>query len=278
MKVAISGASGFVGSYLSNYLSKEGYEIVAISKDDYQDIDILSSKVLESDIVLNLAGANIMQRWSEEYRKILYGSRIDTTKKIVKIINQSDKDIYLISTSAIGIYEDNIEQDEDNFTYANSFLSKICQDWESEARESKGKVAIFRFGVILGIGGALKKMLTPFKLGVGGKIADGRQPFSYIHIEDLARAYEFAIKYRLEGTFNLVTPHPVTNSIFTKALGKILNRPTIIPLPETILKLIFGEGATILTNGQRVLPKRLLNSGFKFKYGHIDDILKDLLS
>jgi uncharacterized protein (TIGR01777 family) len=278
MKVAISGASGFVGSYLSNYLSKEGYEIVAISKDDYQDIDILSSKVLESDIVLNLAGANIMQRWSEEYRKILYGSRIDTTKKIVKIINQSDKDIYLISTSAIGIYEDNIEQDEDNFTYANSFLSKICQDWESEARESKGKVAIFRFGVILGIGGALKKMLTPFKLGVGGKIADGRQPFSYIHIEDLARAYEFAIKYRLEGAFNLVTPHPVTNSIFTKALGKILNRPTIIPLPETILKLIFGEGATILTNGQRVLPKRLLNSGFKFKYGHIDDILKDLLS
>jgi uncharacterized protein (TIGR01777 family) len=278
MKIAISGTSGFVGSYLCNYLSKEGYEIVAISKDDYQDIDILSSKVLESDIVLNLAGANIMQRWSEEYRKILYGSRIDTTKKIVKIINQSDKDIYLISTSAIGIYEDNIEQDEDNFTYANSFLSKICQDWESEARESKGKVAIFRFGVILGIGGALKKMLTPFKLGVGGKIADGRQPFSYIHIEDLARAYEFAIKDRLEGTFNLVTPHPVTNSIFTKALGKILNRPTIIPLPETILKLIFGEGATILTNGQRVLPKRLLNSGFKFKYGHIDDILKDLLS
>jgi uncharacterized protein (TIGR01777 family) len=278
MKIAISGTSGFVGSYLCNYLSKEGYEIVAISKDDYQDIDILSSKVLESDIVLNLAGANIMQRWSEEYKKILYSSRIDTTKKIVKIINQSDKDIYLISTSAIGIYEDNIEQDEDNFTYANSFLSKICQDWESEARESKGKVAIFRFGVILGIGGALKKMLTPFKLGVGGKIADGRQPFSYIHIEDLARAYEFAIKYRLEGAFNLVTPHPVTNSIFTKALGKILNRPTIIPLPETILKLIFGEGATILTNGQRVLPKRLLNSGFKFKYGHIDDILKDLLS
>jgi uncharacterized protein (TIGR01777 family) len=278
MKIAISGTSGFVGSYLCNYLSKEGYEIVAISKDDYQDIDILSSKVLESDIVLNLAGANIMQRWSEEYKKILYSSRIDTTKKIVKIINQSDKDIYLISTSAIGIYEDNIEQDEDNFTYANSFLSKICQDWESEARESKGKVAIFRFGVILGIGGALKKMLTPFKLGVGGKIADGRQPFSYIHIEDLARAYEFAIKDRLEGTFNLVTPHPVTNSIFTKALGKILNRPTIIPLPETILKLIFGEGATILTNGQRVLPKRLLNSGFKFKYGHIDDILKDLLS
>jgi NAD dependent epimerase/dehydratase family enzyme len=121
-----------------------------------------------------------MQRWSEEYKKILYSSRIDTTKKIVKIINQSDKDIYLISTSAIGIYEDNIEQDEDNFTYANSFLSKICQDWESEARESKGKVAIFRFGVILGIGGALKKMLTPFKLGVGGKIADGRQPF-FIH-------------------------------------------------------------------------------------------------
>jgi uncharacterized protein (TIGR01777 family) len=278
MKIAISGTSGFVGSYLCNYLSKEGYEVVAISKDDYQDIDILSSKVLESDIVLNLAGANIMQRWSEEYKKILYSSRIDTTKKIVKIINQSDKDIYLISTSAIGIYEDNIEQDEDNFTYANSFLSKICQDWESEARESKGKVAIFRFGVILGIGGALKKMLTPFKLGVGGKIADGRQPFSYIHIEDLARAYEFAIKYRLEGAFNLVTPHPVTNSIFTKALGKILNRPTIIPLPETILKLIFGEGATILTNGQRVLPKRLLNSGFKFKYGHIDDILKDLLS
>jgi len=131
---------------------------------------------------------------------------------------------------------------------------------------------------VLGNGGALAKMLTPFNLGLGGKIGDGKQPFSYIHIEDLARAYEYLITHdRLEGIFNLTTPYPTTNADFTTLLAKKLDKPAFIPLSTFMLKLIFGEGAQVLTNGQMVYPKRLLESGFEFQYRDVDSVLSDLI-
>ena len=129
------------------------------------------------------------------------------------------------------------------------------------------KVTIFRFGIVLGKnGGAISKMMLPFKLGLGGIIGSGKQYFSYVHIEDLVRAYHFAIEKELEGVYNLTAPIPTTNYEFTKTFGKILNRPTIFPVPEFVLKLIFSEGAKVLSDGQSAVPKNLLNSGFEFKY------------
>jgi len=276
-KIVISGASGFVGSYLQEYL-KDNYAFDTIKRDELNDKETLLQKIEDADVVINLAGANIIHRWSQSYKELLYSSRIDSTGAISDAINASSSKPMLISTSAIGIYDTQHEHDEESKAYADDFLSNLCQNWEAQAKKSMGKVAIFRFGVVLGQGGgALSKMLLPFKLGVGGKIGSGAQHFSYIHIEDLARAYKFIIELELEGTFNLTTPNPTTNLGLTKALGKALTRPTLFPVPEFAMKMIYGEGATVLTDGQKVIPTRLVEAGFDFKFKTIEEVLENLV-
>lgn len=278
MTIAITGSSGFVGTYLQKYFKDKNYKIITIKRAELHQQNTLHDKISQADIVINLSGANIIQRWSKTYKKLLYQSRIDTTKAIVNAINTSNKNQLFISTSAIGIYKNNILCDENNYNYAETFLAHICKDWEKEAKKAKARVVIFRFGVILGDGGALKKMLLPFKLGLGGKIGSGEQPFSYMHIHDLARAYEFVIhNHKLKGCFNLCSPYPSTNAKFTKALAHKLNRFAFLPLPTFVLKLIFGEGATLLSEGQKVYPKRLLQSGFVFDFETVEEILDNLL-
>ena len=279
--IAITGASGFVGTNLSKFFTNLNYKIIPISRDILNDELKLKSVLDESDVIINLAGANIIGRWTAEYKELLYTSRIDTTKKIVTALNQiTDKNKLLISTSAVGIY-DNSDTYDENGTFANDFLSNLCQDWEEEALKAKSeniKVSIFRFGIVLGQGGgAFAKMITPFKLGLGGIIGSGNQAFSFIHIDDLMNAYKFVIENNYEEIFNLTAPKPTTNLQFTRALGCRLKRPTFIPVPEFILKIIFSEGAKILTDGQDVIPKKLLNLGFKFKFNNIQETIKALV-
>jgi hypothetical protein len=279
--IAITGASGFVGTNLTKFFKNLNYKIIPISRDILNDKLKLKSVLDESDVIINLAGANIISRWTAEYKELLYTSRIDTTKKIVTALNQiTDKNKLLISTSAVGIYDNKDTHDEDG-TFANDFLSNLCQDWESEALKAKSpniKVSIFRFGIVLGKGGgAFAKMITPFRLGLGGIIGSGNQAFSYIHITDLLNAYKFVIENNYENTFNLTAPKPTINLLFTRALGKALRKPTIFPVPEFILKLIFSEGAKVLTDGQDVIPKRLLSLGFKFKYNDIKETVDGLI-
>lgn len=279
--IAITGASGFVGSKLNKYFTNLGYSIIAISRDTLNN-EIKLKEILEkSDIIINLAGANIINRWTPSYKELLYTSRIDTTKKIVSVLNTlNDKSRQVISTSAVGIY-DNKDTYDENGNYANDFLSNLCQDWEKEALKAKNsntKVSIFRFGIVLGKdGGAFSKMITPFRLGLGGIIGSGNQAFSYIHIEDLLSAYKFVIENNIEETFNLTAPKPTTNLLFTRALGKALRRPTFFPVPEFVLKLIFSEGAKVLTDGQDAIPKKLEELGFKFKYKDIQETLNSLV-
>lgn len=279
--IAITGASGFVGTNITNFFKSFNYKIIPISRDILNDELKLKNVLDESDVIINLAGANIIGRWTAEYKELLYTSRIDTTKKIVTALNQiTDKNKLLISTSAVGIYDNKDTHDEDG-TFANDFLSNLCQDWESEALKAKSsniKVSIFRFGIVLGKGGgAFAKMITPFRLGLGGIIGSGNQAFSYIHITDLLNAYKFVIENNYENTFNLTAPKPTINLLFTRALGKALRKPTIFPVPEFILKLIFSEGAKVLTDGQDVIPKRLLSLGFKFKYNDIKETVDGLI-
>ncbi len=282
--IAIAGASGFVGSYLAKFFEAKGYEIKPIGIETYLNEKLLQSIIEESSILFNLSGANIAQRWSESYKKILRDSRIDTTKKLVDAIKCSkNPPKLLVSTSAVGIYTTNGSHDENRFEYSNDFLGQLCQEWESEAQKATEyglRTAIFRFGVVLGKnGGALSKMLPPFKMGLGGVISDGKAPFPFIHIDDLARAYEFVIENeKLDGVFNLVAPVQTTNEELTKAIGKVLLRPTLFPVPAFVLKLIFGEGATVLLDGQTVLPTRLLESGFEFNYPDINTAIKDVVN
>ncbi|MCT7536718.1 TIGR01777 family oxidoreductase [Aliarcobacter butzleri] len=280
--IAISGANGFVGTSLTNFFSSFRYKIVPLSRDILNNKSKLEEVLNSADIVINLAGANIINRWSESYKKLLYSSRIDTTSKIVNAISSiSNKPKLLISTSAVGIYDNKSIYDE-NGSFSNDFLSNLCQDWEKEALKAKNeatKVAIFRFGIVMGKdGGALQKMITPFKFGLGGTIGSGKQSFSFIHINDLLNAYKFVIENDYDGVFNLTAPTPTTNKGLTLALGKTLKRPTILPVPEFVLKLIFSEGARVLTDGQSAIPKKLLDLGFEFKFKTIEETIENLCS
>jgi uncharacterized protein len=272
MKVAFTGASGFVGSHLRKRFNHH----VVIERSD--DEEVIAQKLKDVDIVVNLAGAPIIKRWSESYKKTLISSRVDTTRKLVNAMNRSDVK-YFISTSAVGAYPDNGAYDESFEGYGDDFLAHLTKKWEDEAKKCDKPTAIVRFGVILGNdGGALTQMLLPFKMGVGGTIGDGKMMMSWIDIEDLVDIYSYLVEHKLEGVFNATAPEPVSNYKFTKALGDVLNRPTVLPLPEFILKLLFGEGSTVLTGSKEVYPKALKMKGFKFKYENIQESLVHLLT
>lgn len=282
-KIAITGSNGFVGRSLKMMFTKNGYEVIGIKREFLKDPDELVKILDGCKAVINLAGANIIHRWSEEYKKILYNSRIDTTKALVEAMRKtSQKPKLFISTSAIGVYDTKRVYNEEDYEYSDDFLGNLCQDWEEEALKAKDlgiRTCIFRFGIVMGKDGALQRMLPAFKLGIGGTIGDGTQPFSFIHIGDLVRAYDFVLADEtMEGVFNLTAPKHTTNHGLTKALGKTLHRPTVLPLPVFVLKLIFGEGATVLTQGQSIYPKKLLDSGFEFEFETIEETIEDLVT
>lgn len=277
----MTGASGFVGTTLTKFLIENGYIVVPIARKELSDHKKLTELIDGSYGVINLAGANIVNRWSDAYKKLLYSSRLDTTAALILAIKESaQKPQVLISTSAVGIYKNSKPYHEENGEYGDDFLANLCKDWESKAQEANQygvRTAIFRFGIILGEGGALAKMVPPFRFGLGGTIGDGSQPFSFIHIEDLARAYLFALEGSCSGVYNLTAPIVTTNKGLTQTLGRILERPTFFPVPKFVLRLIFGEGATVLTDGQTVIPKRLIEAGFIFLYPTIERALRAIL-
>ncbi len=271
MKIALTGASGFVGQALQDFYQ----ESVVIDRND--DEMMILKKLEGVDVVINLAGAPIIKRWSDPYKKVLLQSRILTTERLVRAINKSSVS-HFISTSAIGIYPDDRQCDEGCKELANDFLGQLARKWENEARQCTKPTTILRFGVVLGSeGGALKQMLTPFRLGVGGMIGNGMMMTSWIALEDLIDIYDFVIRGQREGTYNAVSPNPVSNYHFTKALGKTLHRPTVLPIPEFALRLMYGEAATVLTGSKEIYPKALEEAGFVFKYRDIESALQAIV-
>ncbi len=280
MKVTIAGASGFVGSFLCDFFSRKGCTVSKIGVKDFQGD--LTEKLESADIVINLCGAPIIGRWSEEYKKTLVSSRMETTKKLVDAMGTIEqKPKYCFCASAVGYYDEG-DNDEYNYKKADDFLGELCERWESAAKkvESAGvKCVNMRFGIVIGKGGgALAQMLPIFRLGLGGKIGSGKQGFSWIHLSDLANAIDFIYEQGLDGAFNFTAPHPTTNTGLTEALGDALHRPTIFPVPEFALRVLYSEGAKVLTGGQKVYPKRLLDAGFVFGHETIDAAVKDTIA
>jgi uncharacterized protein (TIGR01777 family) len=293
MNILITGGTGFVGSHLIEYLLVKGCNITILTRDKgnvtsgiraIEDINEISQSE-RIDVIVNLAGAPISKRWSEKYKQELINSRVNTTKSTVALIKKlKNKPDVLISASAIGYYgsQDDTPLNEEAHP-RNEFTHQLCKKWEAEALKAEKlgvRVCITRLGVVLGKnGGALKEMLPPFKIGLGGKIGSGKQYFSWVHIDDVISAFAFLVESKKQsGIYNLTTPNPVTNSEFTKALGKQLKRLTLFPMPAFVVKLLFGEmGETLLLNGQRVVPNKLKEAGFKFKYTKTDEALKDII-
>lgn len=271
MKVALTGASGFVGTTLQEHFK----ECVIIDRKD--DEAAIVNKLHDIDVVINLAGAPIIKRWSDPYKKILLNSRIESTERLVKAVNKSSVS-HFISTSAIGIYPDDKRCDEGCTEVADDFLGELAKKWEEEALLCTKPTTILRFGVILGKdGGALAQMLTPFRWGVGGIIGNGKMITSWIDIEDLMRIYHFIIDHQITGTFNATSPTPVTNYTFTKTLGKVLKRPTILPIPEFVLGIMYGEASSVLTGSKEVYPTALVEKGFEFEYEDLETSLRHIL-
>ncbi|MFA6235828.1 MAG: TIGR01777 family oxidoreductase [Bacteriovorax sp.] len=298
MKILITGATGFVGKSLTENLLALGHDIHVLSR----SVEKAKSVFPQSNVsafewrnnlelppaealngingVINLMGENIgAKRWSKEQKKKLKESRVDATANLVRQINNTIPSgiDFFISAGAVGIYPVNKNKLlDENSQLGDTFLAKLCKLWEAstEGIKSKRKI-IIRTGVVLEKdGGALKKMLLPFKLGLGGPIGDGNQMMSWIHRQDLVNIYtNAALDERYNGIFNGTTHAPVNNFDFTKALGHALHRPTIFPIPALPLKLAFGEMSTIILDSQTVISKRLPEVGYKYKFETISNAL-----
>ncbi len=293
-RILVTGGTGFVGTKLRSVLASHGHGVsiasrtVETHRDGIAGVDYVPwlPDLSKYDAVVNLAGANIFgRRWNAAYKDEIRSSRVEATKKVVDAIAAATKrPAVLVNASAIGIYGDQGEQSlPETAKFGSDFLAEVCQVWEQEAQraESLGvRVVRLRTGVVLGRnGGALKTMLPPFKLGLGGPIGSGKAWFSWIHIQDLAELIHFAVQNEsISGPVNGVAPGACTNREYTKALGRALHRPTVFPLPPVMLKLMLGEVAEVVTASQRCTPAVAQKAGFEFKYPDIDTALKHILS
>ena len=297
MKILITGSSGLIGSALIPQLAGEGHQVVRLvrrRRADGEDVAVWDpdagklgiSSLTQTDAVINLAGENIAAgRWSEERKKQIRESRVRGTRLLSESLAQlAAPPRVLVSSSAVGFYGsrgDEVLTEES--PPGSGFLPEICKEWEAAtepARQKGIRVVNLRIGMVLsGKGGALTAMLPAFKAGAGGKIGDGRQFVSWIAIDDLTRAISHALlSESLSGPVNATSPNPVRNIELTKALGKVLGRPTIVPVPAFAVRLMFGEMAdALLLASQRVQPTRLEASGFNFQFPEIEAALRHAL-
>jgi hypothetical protein len=275
--------SGFVGNALHDFLSAQHHEVVSLSIRPNSSVESIVKVLDGSDVVINLAGANILGRWSASYKKLLHSSRLETTNALTHALTHcSNPPLTLVNASAVGIYDSYHQHDEYSRYLGDDFLAMLVHDWEEAALRARAlgtRVCIMRFGVVYGShGGAMAKMLPPFKLGLGGRMGDGFQMISWIHLEDLMRACLFLIENKeLDGIFNITTPEPICNIQQTKKMGKYLHRPTFMSMPSWLVKLIFGEGSCVMLDSKEVYPKRLREAGFTFHYPTFDSAMEQIV-
>jgi len=285
-RIAISGATGFIGSSLSDFLQNNGYKTIQLTRNDFlKEPEVLAKKLKGCAVIINLAGAPIgAKKWTPSYKQEILASRVNTTHKLVEAIHLLYvKPELLISTSAVGVYDSFEVHDEFSTSYADDFLGSVCQKWEAEAFKAQTldnvRLCIVRLGVVLGReGGALPRILKPFKYGMGAKLGDGHQIFPFIHIKDVLSAFWYLIqREQSSGIYNFVTPQMISNLELTNALKQRFLGSLVSSVPETILRIFYGEGADLLLKGQKVKPARLQNDGFHFAYPSFSEVLDDLL-
>lgn len=300
MRVCVTGGTGLVGSLLVKKLRERGDQVVLLSRrpeaaqgladqlvaGDPTQAGTWMDAVAGCDAVVNLAGEGIFNhRWSEDFKKQIASSRIKSTENVVAAMIKAPSETprVLINGSAIGIYGPHGDETlTEEALPGNDFLARVCMDWENATHPATShgiRTVLLRTGIVLDRnGGALAQMLTPFKLFVGGKVGSGRQFMSWIHNEDEVGLILFAIdRAEIAGPFNATAPNPVTNREFATALGKALGRPSFFPTPGFMLRVMLGQAAEIVTTGQRVIPRKALDTGYVFKFSDVESALRDLL-
>ncbi|MBI2385998.1 MAG: TIGR01777 family protein [Elusimicrobia bacterium] len=303
MKVVLAGGTGFIGGALIETLLQRGDAVVLLTRDvagaqlrwdgrvdarlwNGRDPGPWVMTVDGADAVINLAGESVAGgRWTAERKLALIKSRVDSTRAVVAAIEAAkERPLVLVNASAVGFYGVSPEGEcAEDAQRGSDFLAALCGQWERDAREADRlgvRTVMTRFGVVLGKGGgALAKMLTPFKLGLGGPLGGGRQPFPWVHIDDVVGAILFAIDdAKLTGPVNVTAPEAATNAGFTKALGRALHRPAFLPAPAFALRLALGEMSSLLLGGQKAAPKKLLAHGYQFRRPSLDGALASLFT
>ena len=301
-QVIVTGATGLIGQKLIERLTKRGDQAIAFVRNPERDrqrapgasryVEWSVSKesgewrqvLQEADAVVNLAGAPIAERWTDEQKEKIYNSRIAGTRHLVEAMGELDrKPSVLVNGSAVGYYGASTTEVVNELSPSgDDFMARVCSDWEAEALRAEGegvRVALIRIGIVLSPdGGALAKLLTPFRLFVGGTLGSGDQPWPWVHIDDLLDLILYALdNQQLQGPLLAVAPEQISNWQFSKALGHVLHRPSIFPLPPFILRMMLGEGAVAILSGQRVWPERTLNSGFDFNWKSVEEALRNLV-
>jgi len=305
MKVAITGASGFVGSRLVEKLHTEGNQVVVLTRNlaaaqnvfpdsSFPNVEVIAYTPTQSgswqqaiascDGIVNLAGEPIADgRWTAERKQEILNSRKLGTQKIVEAIALANpKPKVLVNASAIGYYGTSETATFDEASKpGEDFLAQVCLDWEAEAQKVTQlgvRLVILRLGIVLGKGGAIAKMITPFKLFAGGPIGSGRQWFSWIHREDLVNLIIQALtRSDIEGVLNATAPNPVRMTQLADTMGQVMNRPSWLPVPALALEALLGDGAMVVLEGQQVIPKRTLASGFNYQYPTVKQALEEIL-
>ncbi len=300
MQIIITGGSGLIGRALACSLANDGHEVIVLSRNpravknlpkgaraekwDGKTVQGWGQFANGADAIVNLAGATISERWSEAHKQEIRESRVNAGRAIVEAVKAAEKKPrVVIQSSAVGCYGPRGDEEiTEEANAGNDFLAGICKDWEASTSELDGmgiRRVIIRTGVVLDKnGGALPRMVMPVKLFVGGPLGSGQQYFPWIHLQDEVTAIRWLIdNAQARGVYNLSAPKPVTNKEFTRALGKVLGRPTFMPVPAFAMRAMFGEMSTLLLDGQREIPARLLKEGFKFKFTDAEAALRDVL-
>ena len=301
MSTLITGGTGFIGSVLVPNLVKQGHEVFVLSRSAAKVNSLFGGNVKnvkaitelreipvasQVDLVINLAGEPIADKpWTAARKAILLSSRIDSTKRLVEWMGQRNPPPKrLVTGSAVGYYGDQGDREVDELTLPHDeFAHQLCAQWEAAALDAARfdvSVVIVRTGLVIGReGGFLKRMLLPFRLGLGGRLGDGEQWMPWIHREDLVRLVLFLADHsELTGAVNGTAPHPVTNREFTQTLAAVLHRPAIFPVPAFVLKLLLGEMSALLLGGQKAMPKKALAAGFIFQYPDLKEALAEAIS
>ncbi|MCX7993494.1 MAG: TIGR01777 family oxidoreductase [Fimbriimonadales bacterium] len=298
MRILIAGGTGFIGkAMLREWASQHTVEVLTRDPGKAQlppnaravgwdgaTLGNWTQSLEGADVLINLVGETIAQRWTPEVKRRLWDSRVKTTELLTEAVRQAQTPPrVMLQASAIGIYDQSPEATVDEESPpASGFLADLGKAWEGAAapvQERGVRLCYMRIGVVLGEGGgALERMLTPFKLGVGGPLGSGRQWLSWIHLDDVVGAAAFLMaREDLSGAFNFTAPNPATMTEFAKTLGRVLLRPAIFRAPAFALRLMLGEMANFVLEGSRVLPKRLLEAGYAFRYPNLEPALRNLL-
>lgn len=294
--ILVTGGSGFIGRNLCKRLVDKFEQLIVLSRNPEEAAKVLpnSVKIISDltqinqpvDILVNLAGEPIAdKRWSEKRKAAISQSRIYNTQLLFEHFKASDTSpSVVISGSAVGYYGGGLANNQsvtENGAVEPNFSSKLCADWENAAQlfdQLGSRVCLLRTGIVLGEQGALSKLLPAFRLGLGGPIATGKQWMPWIHIEDMVEIIIYAIQNDIDGPINCTAPQPVTNREFAKTLGKVLKRPAVAPMPAAMVKLLFGQmGDELMVQGQSVIPQKLQQKGFQFKYSQLESALVEII-